>query len=402
MPRKKAIIPEYSTTTIGTHQYYRTRITDTDGKQYALYATTREALYKKEKQARRDVQDLLYRKANPTVEEYCEKWLLMKSATISAATLRNYTNSVNNYIVKPLGHMYLSEVSTYDITMALLPVSKKSKGTYDQVHMLLKCIFTSAMQNQLIDYNPAETIPAGAGKPTQKKEVLTDEQVNVLLEAVRGLPPYLFIMIGLHSGLRREEILALQWDCVFLDAPTPYISVQRAWRAEKNQPEISTVLKTKAARRDIPIPKNLQNCLREAKANSNFNFVIANKNGEPLTLSQFRNLWNYVDTRTVKERTYYEYINGTGIKCTIDPVLGGHPQHNPNVTYSIDFDVTPHLLRHTYITNLLYAGVDPKTVQYLAGHENSKTTMDVYAKIKYNQPEQLYDVVNAAFMQSYL
>ena len=28
------------------------------------------------------------------------------------------------------------------------------------------------------------------------------------------------------------------------------------------------------------------------------------------------------------------------------------------------------LLRHTYITNLLYAGVDPKTVQYLAGHEN--------------------------------
>ncbi len=29
---------------------------------------------------------------------------------------------------------------------------------------------------------------------------------------------------------------------------------------------------------------------------------------------------------------------------------------------------------------LLYAGVDPKTVQYLAGHENSKTTMDIYAK----------------------
>ena len=40
-----------------------------------------------------------------------------------------------------------------------------------------------------------------------------------------------------------------------------------------------------------------------------------------------------------------------------------------NIVYSLDFDVTPHLLRHTYITNLLYAGVDPKTVQYLAGHE---------------------------------
>ena len=36
--------------------------------------------------------------------------------------------------------------------------------------------------------------------------------------------PYLFIMIGLYSGLRREEILALQWDSVFLDESTPYYS----------------------------------------------------------------------------------------------------------------------------------------------------------------------------------
>ena len=59
----------------------------------------------------------------------------------------------------------------------------------------------------------------------------------------------------------------------------------------------------------------------------------------------------------------------------------------------------PHQLRHTYITNLLYAGVDPKTVQYLAGHENSKTTMDIYAKVKYNKPEELFGVVNGAFHQ---
>ena len=56
--------------------------------------------------------------------------------------------------------------------------------------------------------------------------------------------------------------------------------------------------------------------------------------------------------------------------------------------------------RHTYITNLLYAGVDPKTVQYLAGHENSKTTMDIYAKVKYNKPEELFGVVNGAFQQA--
>ena len=48
------------------------------------------------------------------------------------------------------------------------------------------------------------------------------------------------------------------------------------------------------------------------------------------------------------------------------------------------------------ITNLIHAGVDPKTVQYLAGHENSKVTMDIYAKAKYNRPAELSEVVNGA------
>lgn len=50
-------------------------------------------------------------------------------------------------------------------------------------------------------------------KPAKKKDALTDEQAKQLLEATKELPPYVFIMTGLYSGLRREEILALQWDC---------------------------------------------------------------------------------------------------------------------------------------------------------------------------------------------
>lgn len=34
--------------------------------------------------------------------------------------------------------------------------------------------------------------------------------------------------------------------------------------------------------------------------------------------------------------------------------------------------------------------------QHLAGHKNSKVTMDIYAKVKYNKPEQLSAVVNEA------
>ena len=96
---------------------------------------------------------------------------------------------------------------------------------------------------------------------------------------------------------------------------------------------------------------------------------------------------------------YYKYVNGESIKYSVKPTLGMKQKNKPKVQYTMDFDVTPHQLRHTYITNLLYSGVDPKTVQYLAGHENSKTTMDIYAKVKYNKPEELFDVVNGAFQQ---
>lgn len=95
-----------------------------------------------------------------------------------------------------------------------------------------------------------------------------------------------------------------------------------------------------------------------------------------------------------------EIRNGQKIKRTIQPVLGEKAVHNNNVVYMLDFHVTPHQLRHTYITNLIYAVVDPKTVQYLAGHQNSKITIDIDEKVKYNRPNELAAVVNSAFKQS--
>ena len=110
-----------------------------------------------------------------------------------------------------------------------------------------------------------------------------------------------------------------------------------------------------------------------------------------------KRLWQYIVTRTAKERSYYRYENGKREKHTIHPKLGEKAAHNGHVIYTLDFDVTPHMLRHTYITNLIYSGADPKTVQYLAGHESSKITMDIYAKVKYNRPEELAVSMAEAF-----
>ena len=400
MAKMKTEVPQYGTIMQKGIQYYRTRIMDADGKQVSLYAATCEELYEKQLEARRQVEEIIFRRQHPTVAEYCQKWLLMQSAKVSASTLRGYTADMKNYIIKPLGEMYMEEVTADDIRLALVPLSKKSEGLYSTVNMLLKCIFYSAERSQILEHNPCVGISGKGGKPAKKREALTDQQVEVLLDTVRELPPYLFIMLGLYSGLRREEILALQWDCVFLDESTPYISVRRAWRTEHNRPVISTVLKTKAAKRDIPIPKCLVDCLREAKTASKSDYVISDSEGQPLAASQFQRVWQYVVVRSTKPRNYYKYVNGQSIKYTVTPTLGMTQRNQPKIKYTLDFDVTPHQLRHTYITNLLYAGVDPKTVQYLAGHENSKTTMGIYAKVKYNKPEELFSVVNGAFHQN--
>ena len=160
---------------------------------------------------------------------------------------------------------------------------------------------------------------------------------------------------------------------------------------------IMTQLKTKAARRDVAIPDQLAECLREARKNSSSEYVVANNDGEPLSYTQFKLLWRYIKVRTAVPRPAKKKVGGKYVKYTLYPQLGEKARNNGNVVYSLDFEVTPHQLRHTYITNLIAAGVDPKTVQYLAGHENSKITMDIYAKVKYNKPEEVVKALEGAF-----
>ena len=400
MAKRKMIIPEYGTVIKKGVLYYRTRIKDADGKLVALYARTPEELYNKETIALEQIENATFHRKTPTVAEYCEKWLLMQSVHVRTTTLTDYTSKVRRHIIAELGDKRMGEVSLDDIQLALVSVSKKSASVYKSVVILYKSIFRAAKESRIIDNNPTIYLTTkGGGVPQKDKAALTDEQVERLLDAVEGLPTYVFVMLGLYAGLRREEILALKWDSVYLDGNFPYLTVRRAWHTENNRPVILEELKTKAAERNIPLPTCLAECLKETKENSTSEYVVPNRDGDPLSYTQFKRLWQYVVTRTVKERSYYRYEDGKRVKHTVTPVLGEKAAHNGNVVYSLDFEVTPHQLRHTYITNLIHSSVDPKTVQYLAGHESSKITMDIYAKVKYNRPDDLVRTMGNAFSQ---
>ena len=221
MAKKKQSVPEYGTVTRKGTLYYRTRITDADGKQVSLYATTCEELYEKQLEARRQVDEIIFHRKHPTVAEYCEKWLLMQSAKVSAATIKGYRQNMKNYVISSLGDMYMEEVTADDIRLALVPLSQKSKGLYDTVNMLIKCVFYSAERSQLITDNPCVGISAKGGKASKKKDALTDQQVAVLLDTVKELPPYLFIMIVCHRKYRdwsTEKSYDLAWILEFMQA----------------------------------------------------------------------------------------------------------------------------------------------------------------------------------------
>ena len=125
MAKKKQSVPECGTVTRKGTLYYRTRITDADGKQVSLYATTCEELYEKQLEARRQVEEIIFRRKHPTVAEYCEKWLLMQSANIRVTTLNDYRSKVKNYIIAPLGHMYMADVTADDVKLAPCPCFPK-------------------------------------------------------------------------------------------------------------------------------------------------------------------------------------------------------------------------------------------------------------------------------------
>lgn len=394
MPRPKKPKYEY----VEKLGRYRKRIKDADGKYVALYGTTPEELTAKIQEAERQIEEANYNREHPTLEAYADKWLAMHAPSVREGTLADYRYIVNHYIKATLGSKRLSEITQDDVKLALLAASDKSESVHRKTVMLFKQIFDSAVDNGDLTASPCRKLGRG-GKAAKEKHALTDEQVQVLLDAVRPATTdaYVFCMVGLYTGCRREEIMALEWDNVILDGDAPHVRVRKALRWVKNRPVVSDELKSKAARRDIPLPPQLVSCLAEHKAKSNSRYVFAGVDGGPKTESQFAHMWRTVVTRQVKPHTYTKYLkNGEKVTVTISPKKGEKAKCR-KYCYTIDFDVSPHILRHTYITNLLLAGVDVKTVQYLAGHEHAKITLDIYSHLTYNKPEDIIDKVNSAF-----
>lgn len=390
MARKKK--PEYKF--VPSMGLYRKREKGVnDGK--PVYGKTPEELDEKLAYLRKEAAAGIDSRNNPTVEQYVERWMQLHGQYVRTQTANDYEYIIRRFIVPTIGQLKMRDVVADDILEALLSASNMSRSVYNKVDMVLKMVFGAAAESNIIARSPCPKYRKG-GKAPKAKEALTNEQVDILLDAVKGTVAEVFVNLAVFTGMRREEICALKWDRVFLDAEDPFVRVTRTLTWLGNKPVLADELKSDSAERDIPLPDSLTALLRTVKAQKRSEFVLCGV----LTQTQYRNMWHAVVCRTVQERTYTKYYpDGRKEKVTVTPKLGEKAPHR-KYCYTIDFYVHPHKIRRTYITRLILSGVDPKTVQYLAGHKNSKITMDIYAQVMYNTPKDTAQKVKSAFVEA--
>jgi len=296
-----------------------------------------------------------------TLSEYSARWWAIKAAGIKPKSQEVYINVMTNHILPRLGALPMCEIKPLHIDELLSALKGKSSSLCSKVLFTMSQIFESAIENDLIQKNPCRGRKAG-GIKTKAKTPLTREQQAALCEAVEGTRAELFVLLCLYAGLRREEALGLLWSNVHLDGDTPYIDVRHTVTFESgNTPVHSNDLKSTAAYRSIPIPPCLESALRRDRAEASSVFVIpAVSTRQEMSQTAFRRMWDIA-------------------------------------AKAVPFHIEPHVLRHTYITELCASGMDIKKIQYLAGHATVQMTLNIYSHVTQNRPEQLAPAIITAF-----
>ena len=378
-------------------KYLTKKIKDERGVWIPVYGKTPEELEEKVRRRLEEIEAAKELASNPYVYQYAKQWYDNATRGLSYKRREDYANIINNHICPYIGQMHMSEITPDIIDSLMEAEAGYSRSLQDKLVSALRKIFTAAYKEGVIKASPCVDFKAGGKKPAEK-DALTAAQQKTLLDTVRGLPIEGFVLLGLYSGLRREEILALKWDCIELEGDAPHLKVRRALRWEHNRPNVSEQLKSPAARREVPLPSVLVDWLRPLQPEDKSGFLFTDSNGEPWTETIFRNSWRAITRRQTGTVTRIRKDPATGepIKVMVEKRLGDKIP-NSKLTVTIDFAVSPHILRHTYATSLILAGTNVKVVQYLLGHEKVDTTLNIYTHLMERSAAANIGAVRAAF-----
>jgi integrase len=191
----------------------------------------------------------------------------------------------------------------------------------------------------------------------QEVEVLQPEQVSAVLESLKGHSLHPIVSLALASGMRRGELLGLQWGDVDLDAAKPFLRVDRSLEETKAGLRLKAP-KTARGRRNITLPADTVAMLRAHKVEQmQLRLALGMGNIKPDTL-----VFSDVEGRP---------LNPHAVSRAWRRVCDA--KNLPRVSF--------HALRHTHVSVLINAGVDVLTISRRIGHSRASMTLDVYGHL---------------------
>lgn len=154
-----------------------------------------------------------------TVADWAEHWLAVyKKGSVKQATYRGYTDYINKHIVPVIGHLKLSQVKPAHIQKLINDESAggSSMSLLRHIRVTLNQLFATAIDNGFCADNPV-TRTKLPSKPKTEIEAFREGDVKKIVEYIPWHKFGLAIALLLYTGLRRGELLALQWSCVNLE-----------------------------------------------------------------------------------------------------------------------------------------------------------------------------------------
>jgi integrase len=353
------------------------------GKRKIVTATVRGSRKDAEKELRRLLRSLDTGEHvdpnNLSVRAWLTQWLAIIRSEITPRSYECYTDIVVARLVPAFGKLPLAKLAPADIQKVYTqwstsgrrdgkegPLASQSRRL---IHRVLSAALNRAVEMQLIARNPAQVLRKRLPRIERgEMATLTAEQAETLLNAIQSTPLFWPVLIGLATGMRRGEILALRWRNVDLD--------QGVIRVAESFEQTQGGIRTKA-------PKNGKTRI--------------------VTLPGFA-----IDELRRRRREQMEDLFRLGVRLQSDSLvctqLDGRPiapgvltNYFARVVRRLGLPIHFHSLRHTHATQLLLAGVHPKVAQERLGHATVAMTLDIYSHVTERLRDDAASKIDAVF-----
>lgn len=301
---------------------------------------------------------------NITVNELVDRYLATKTG-VKYNTQMNYNFVKNILKAHPFGDTKISRVKTSDAKLFLIKLQQEDGRGYSSVKTIrgvLRPAFQMAVDDDVLNKNPFGFQLAGVVvNDSVTREAITKEQMNKFLKFVHDdnvyCKYYEVIYILFHTGMRISEFCGLTISDI--DLANNIVNIDHQLQRTSDMKYILDTTKTDAGTRKLPITQDVADCFRailedrkkpryEKMIKGHTGFLFLDKNGNPEVAMHWQHRLNHMVKRY-------------------------------NDIYRVQMpNITPHVCRHTYCSNMAKSGMNPKTLQYLMGHSDISVTMNTY------------------------